>query len=101
MMNIVVLASKILCFQVLFIIIMYFSLLWNITYIENFFSLINAVLVYPIYLLHQLGFTGLLKSLSGWGFPPPTVFGWIALIIIWFTINFILIQLVVFIKNRF
>lgn len=67
-----------------------YALLWipaafSTRYLDSPFGLIAAFPVLSIYLFHMLGIPGLLRNggACGWGWCPPTLFGWIFVAVVW------------------
>ena len=61
-------------------------------YLDSPAGLVVAVPYLSIYLFHGMGIPGLLQNngLCGWGWCPPTVFGWVFLCLFWLLITWLL-----------
>jgi hypothetical protein len=67
-----------------------YALLWlpaafSARYLDSPFGLVAAFPVLSIYLFNMLGIPGLLENggACGWGWCPPTLFGWIFMATVW------------------
>lgn len=61
-------------------------------YLDSPIGLIVALPYLSIYLFHKLGIPGLLVNdgLCGWGWCPPTLFGWVFLLTVWLLLAWLL-----------
>lgn len=72
------------------------ALVWPNQYLESPLWPVLAIPYLSIYLFHQVGIPGLLQNrgMCGWGWCPPSVFGWLFLAVFWLLVFWLVARLI-------